>query len=145
MMKIKLTRGKYVLIDSEDFEYLNQWKWYYASPGYAARDIGGRKNKKRILMHRLLNKTPNDLVTDHINHNKLDNRKSNLRTVTQRQNTYNCLLSKNNSSGTNGVHWYKNRWVAAIKVNYKTIYLGRFSLLSDAIVARQLAEKKYAV
>lgn len=145
MAKIKLTQGKFALVDDDMFEYLNQFKWFCDSRGYAVRDIGGRKNKKRILMHRLINKTPKNLVTDHINRNKLDNRKKNLRSVTQRQNTFNAKLSKNNKSGYNGISFYKNRWVARIKFNYKIIYLGRFLHLEDAILARKLGEQKYAI
>jgi hypothetical protein len=149
MKKIKLTRGKYAVVDDEDFAALNQWNWCCDSSGYAARDVGGRKNKKRVLMHRLLNNTPDGFVTDHINRNKLDNRKANLRSLTQRQNTYNSSLSKNNKSGFNGVCWWKHPrgqgyWVATIKVNYKKIHLGYFKKLADAVNARKLADQKYA-
>ena len=52
MKKIKLTRGQFALVDDKDFEWLNQWKWY-ALKGkttyYAARFVGGRKNRKMIL------------------------------------------------------------------------------------------------
>ena len=143
MKKIKLTKGKFALVDNKDFDWLNQWTWCLNSNGYAVRDVGGRKNKKRILMHRLLNKTPKGLSTDHVNRNKLDNRKSNLRTVTQSQNILNAKLSKNNKSGYNGVTWYKNRWVARIKINYKSIYLGRYKSLKEAVLARSREEQKY--
>ena len=145
MKKIRLTQGKFALVDDDDFDWLNQWKWQFTKNGYAGTDFGGRKNKKKILMHRLINETPDSFVTDHVNRNKLDNRRNNLRTVTQRQNTLNSNLSKNNTSGHNGVDWYKNRWVARIKFNYKNIYLGRFEKLEDAIAARKLGEQKYAV
>ena len=48
MATIKLTKGKFAIVDDADFEYLSQWKWWTDSQGYAVRDIGGRKNKKRI-------------------------------------------------------------------------------------------------
>src|SRR3990167_164487 len=111
MKKIKLTQNKYALVDDEDFKELNQSKWLCDSSGYAGRDVGGRKNKKRILMHRLLNNTPKGFHTDHINRDKLDNRKENLRTTTCSQNILNSKLSKKNTSGHKGVEWYKNRWV----------------------------------
>ncbi len=143
MKKIKLTQNKFALVDDLDFEWLNQWKWWTDSSGYAVRDIGGRKNKKRILMHRFLNQTPEGFSTDHINHNRLDNRKKNLRTLTQQKNCFNSSLSKNNKSGVSGVSWYKNGWVARIKINYKGIYLGRFENLNDAIEARKKGELQY--
>jgi hypothetical protein len=143
MKKIPLTKRKFAIVDDGDFELLSQWKWWSDQQGYAVRDAGGRKNKHRILMHRLLNETPAGLVTDHINRNKLDNRKSNLRSVSQRQNTLNCKLSKNNTSGHNGISWYKNRWVATFTLKYKKIYLGRFLELKDALMARSKAEIQY--
>lgn len=142
--KIKLTQGKYAIVDNDDFDKLNQWKWWVDYRGYAVRDVGGRKNKKRILMHRLINNTPKGLSTDHINRNKLDNRRKNLRTVNQSQNLFNTGLPKNNTSGYKGIQWYKNRWVARIKVGYKSIYLGRYIKLQHAIKARKEAELKYA-
>jgi len=143
MKKIKLTQNRYALVDDEDFDELNKHKWCYSMQGYAVRDIGGRKNKTRILMHRLINNTSANLYTDHINRNKLDNRRINLRAVTQSVNGHNCKLSKNNKSGYNGVEWYKNRWVANIKVNYKKIYLGRYEKLEEAVKARKKAEEVY--
>lgn len=145
MKKVKLTRGKYALVDDEDFEYLNQFKWFIQSNGYAGRDIGGRKNKTRVLMHRLVNDTPDDLVTDHINRNKLDNRRQNLRSVTQKKNSRNRGVSVNNTSGHTGVIWNKGRWVACIKANYKKIHLGRYKTIEEAISARKEAEELYHV
>jgi hypothetical protein len=147
MRKIKLTRGKFAIVDDEDFEYLNQYKWYCSFYGYAVRDEGGRKNKKAIPMHRFLNGTPSGLVTDHINRNKLDNRKVNLRSVTGSQNCTNRGLNKNNVSGHKGVIWRKDirRWSARIKTNYKEIYLGCFINIKDAIKARKKAELIYHV
>ena len=145
MARIKLTKGKFAIVDDADFSFLNQYNWQCDSSGYAVRDIGGRKDKKRTLMHRLINKTPNGFHTDHINRDKLDNRKENLRTTTPSQNILNSKLSKNNTSGYKGISWYKNRWAVRIKFNYKGIYLGRFKLLSEALNTRKLAEQKYGI
>lgn len=71
--EIPLTNGKVAIVDAEDFDYLNQWKWC-CNHGYAIRN-GKRVNGKRIMMirmHRLINQTPKGLDTDHINRNKLD-------------------------------------------------------------------------
>ena len=86
-----------------------------------------------------------DMVVDHINHDKLDNRKDNLRICSTRQNTMNQDVSKNNTSGITGVGWDKssNKWIAYIKVNYRQITLGRFTNLDDAIQARMDAEIEY--
>lgn len=145
MKKILLTKGASALVDNEDFEMLNEHKWYLSFYGYAVRDIGGRKYKVAVPMHRFLNKTPRGYVTDHINRNKLDNRKANLRSVTGSQNGINRGLNKNNTSGYKGVYWRKDvgRWAARLKVNYKNIYLGNYNKLNDAIAARKKGEGLY--
>lgn len=84
---IYLSQGKAALVDSEDYEWLNQWVWSLHSIGYAYRR--DYSTGKSIFMHRLINKTPIGMHTDHINHIRLDNRKRNLRTVTQAENNAN--------------------------------------------------------
>ena len=140
MDKIKLTNGGFALVDSKNFDWLNQWKWYVSTSGYVIR-----RYKKTIRMHRLVNKTPDLLFTDHINQNKLDNREKNLRTVTKSQNGFNRGKTSNNTSGFKGVYWDKftKKWRAEIKVFYKSIKLGRFIKLENAILARKDAEIKY--
>ena len=149
MRKIKLTQGKYALVDNEDFEWLSQWKWVFNN-GYAvvSRYIGGgSKNAKRatIYMHRLINKTPSGFETDHINRNKLDNRKENLRIASKNLNSINRGLRKDNTSGYKGVGWEKRRkkWYASIMINQKSKTLGCFNNIQDAIFIRQEAERKY--
>ena len=149
MKQIKLVRKDlFALVDDADFEELSKYKWYFHSSGYATRVQylgGGRKNQKliTILMHRVINNTPDDMQTDHINRNKLDNRKKNLRTVTTQQNQRNTNLSKNNTSGYIGVYLNKrvNKWMAYIWVNYKQIHLGYFKDIEDAIEVRKQAER----
>ena len=150
MKTIPLTKGKFAIVDDEDFEYLNQWKWHLDDKGYAARNQHVRLAKwtytsRRVVMHRLVNKTPEGFSTDHINRNKLDNRRCNLRTVTQSVNAINSGISKTNKSGTKGVYLdgWTGKWRAEIKIHGKKITLGRFSKKEDAIFARKEAELKY--
>jgi len=144
MKKIKLTNGKYAVVDNEEFNFLNQWKWYISN-GYASRDIFIKGNRKCIYMHRLINNTKENFVTDHINRNKLDNRKSNLRNATGSQNGINRGLNKNNTSGYKGIIWRKDtkKWQVRIRVNYKTFYFGCYKNIKDAIKARKESELKY--
>ncbi len=139
MKKILLTRGKFAIVDDEDFPFINQWKWWFTTRGYAVRE----KKRKLIFMHRLINKTPKGFDTDHVNKNKLDNRKDNLRTVTRSQNFMNINPRKNNTSGFRGVQRHAEGWMARIKVDYKAIYLGYFKEFKDAVVARKRGEEKY--
>lgn len=138
--QIKLTQGKYALVDAEDFDRINQWKWYFCH-GYANR------SKDNVSMHRFINETPKGLYTDHINRDKLDNRKVNLRTVTKSQNDHNTGPMKNNKSGYKGIYWYqeKGKWKVQIAINKKNIHLGYFTDLQQAIKARRkLEETVYA-
>lgn len=150
MKKIQLTKNKVALVDDDMFEYLNQWKWFYSSNGYAIRHkhIRVAKNKyksKIIRMHVLVNETLDGLVTDHINRDKLDNRKENLRSVTKSINAVNSKLNSKNKSGVKGVYFdsITNKWRAEIKKNYKKYTLGRYRLLKDALEARKCAEQIY--
>jgi len=82
---------------------------------------------------------------DHINHIKTDNRIVNLREVDRQGNCKNRPLACNNRSGITGVCWYKkrNKWQSSIKINQKSIYLGMFKDINDAIKIRQQAEIEY--
>jgi len=82
---------------------------------------------------------------DHINHDGMDNRIENLRSVTHQENMKNKTLQSNNKSGVNGVSWFKNmnKWVAKIKVGNKRKHLGYFLDFNDAVRARKLAEIKF--
>jgi len=155
MKKIKLTQGKFALVDDEDFEQLSKLKWGFDnSNGYARRVICGNE---KIYMHRMIMKTPKRLQTDHINHNKLDNRKINLRIVVQSQNNMN-RKKVNNKYGYKGINFYNHRkyytqttgrvthpktWRANIKINKKRISLGFFFTKEEAAQAYNEAAQKY--
>lgn len=144
MKKIKLTQGKYALVDDDNYEELSKYNWQYNKGGYAiAHDIYDMQ--KSVYMHRVINKTPNGFHTDHINQNKLDNRKENLRTATVHQNLFNTKLFSHNTSGYRGLYWYERykKWEVYITIHGKRIYLKRFKNLQDAIKARKDAELKY--
>lgn len=136
MRKVVLTRDRYALVDDQDFELVNKWKWNCSSRGYAVRMdwSKGKHSPTSIYMHRLLIKAPVDLVVDHINGNKLDNRTNNLRVCSQRQNCANSSIPKNNKSGYKGVSWYKayKKWAASIMVDRKSLFLGYFDDVIDA-------------
>ena len=87
---------------------------------------------------------PKDQI-DHINRNRTDNRSSNLRDVSHKQNGQNASKPSNNTSGHPGVVWHKqsSKWVARIMHNYKQIHLGYFTDIEEAISARKAAERLY--
>jgi hypothetical protein len=146
MKSIKLTQGKEAIVDNEHFDELNQYKWSCDSHGYAVRfttiqsqnkKLGIKQKRKTILMHKVINNTPDGFHTDHINGNTLDNRKDNLRTATASQNQGNTNKRVNNTSGFKGVSWSKraNKWVAQIRCNNQQLYLGLFDNLQEAAIA----------
>lgn len=138
MKTIKLTKGKVCLVDDEDFENLNQYKWHLCS-GYAARSVGYKDNKHMLYMHRvILNITNSKIYVDHKDSNKLNNTKSNLRTCTQSQNGANARTpSMKKTSKYKGVYFDKSRkkWTARIKVKYIGKFLGRYDTELEAAKA----------
>lgn len=130
------------LIDIEDVEKVKEIKWcLITNDGYVKGGIGA---KEEILLHRFLFKSNNNELIDHINGNKLDNRKCNLRIVDYSKNAMNSKTPSNNTSGIKGVYWDKrsNKWEAAIQINMKKKSLGYFKNKEDAIKARKEAEKE---
>lgn len=147
MKYIVLTQGKRTLVDDKDFEWLGQYHWYYVKDrlgGYAVCH-DPNKHSRLIWMHRLINSTPKGLQTDHINRNKLDNRRSNLRTSTRSGNALNIGIRASNTSGHTGVYWRKdiNKWQSKIMVNGKSFQLGFFKSVKEAIKARKKGESLY--
>jgi hypothetical protein len=131
-----------VIVDDESYYDLMKYKWWYNGWGYTACHIDDNKN---VLMHRhLLNYTGKDVV-DHINGNKLDNRKSNLRIVTREQNSQNGTVSKKATSQYMGVCWAKecNKWSCQINVNGRKKHLGLFVDEIEAAKCRDIATKLY--
>ena len=138
------SNGNIFLIDKEDFEKVKEYCWYSCSNGYVATHLP-RPSNERIMLHRFILNAPKDMVVDHINRDRTDNRKSNLRICTQLDNAKNGSIRKNNKSGVIGVNWNKksSKWHSRIMVNRKAIDLGLFENLEDATKARKEAELKY--
>ncbi len=143
---IPLTQGKFAIVDKEDFPWLNKWKWYYKD-GYAARNSKGNSRKiKRttIRMHREIIKAEKGQDVDHINLDRLDNRKSNLRICNNFGNARNRCKYANNTSGYKGVYFEKesNKWKAQIVFKNKKINLGRYTNPREAAIVYDIAAEQ---
>jgi len=145
----KYGKGKSVIVDDDDYEKLSLYRWVVNYYGYAVRsahkDIGLNAT---LLMHRqLLNPQKGELV-DHVNGNKLDNRKSNLRLATIAENQRNRGKQRNNRSGHKGVCLLKDdqrvkKWVAQITVDGKRNRIGYYYTAEEASEAYEIASKKH--
>ena len=127
--------------DLNDYDKIKEYCWRENDQGYI---VSYTKARNYIKLHRLVMGFPESLI-DHINGERHDNRKSQLRMVNHTQNGCNHKLFKNNKSGHTGVHWHKRdkMWYAYIRAEGKQIHLGRFEEKEDAIKARHEAELKY--
>lgn len=141
---IELTQNKYAIVDDDDFDYLNQFKWCF-SQGYAYRRTTPPNGEaKTIMMHREIFKGQEDKLIDHINRNGCDNRKENLRFCTHSQNSANKPAMKMNSSGFKGVSYLKreNAFLSMIAFNRKSYILGRFKTAEEASAAYIMKSKE---
>lgn len=127
--------GDMFLFDIEDFYKIKDKTWYKLNQDN--KYIG---DSKGICIHRYILPTKDGFEIDHINHNPLDNRKSNLRVCTHQQNQCNQLLQKNNTSGVTGVSFYapRNKYRARIKVCQQDIHLGYYKSFTEAVQARNI-------
>lgn len=137
------SKGEEFYFDLEDYDKIKDYCWYKTHFGYIATRV--KRSKTHIFMHRLLLNYTSELDIDHINGNTIDNRKSNLRICNHCDNMKNQTKRKTNTSGIVGVYWdrKRNKWVATLKFNGKSVLHKRFDKKEEAIQARKEAEAKY--
>ena len=138
--KIPLTQGKFALVDADDYYQLSKFNWITnncTNTSYAARN----QNRSTVKMHRVIMNAPDHLVVDHIDHNGLNNCKSNLRLCTSAQNAYNAVSSYSSTSKYKGLYWDSGdkRWIAKIQANGKRVHIGYFT---DEIEAAKAYDEK---
>ena len=128
----------YFKVDKEDYEKIKDYYWH-SSHGYAVAPIMGRKNKF-VRMHRLIMNCGEEefMVVDHINHDTTDNRKENLRLVSDTQNNWNSLNTNNSGINYNNT---QNKWNVYIHYKLQRINLGLFNTFEEALEIRNKAEK----
>lgn len=137
---------KVFLIDDEDVERTSTLHWTVKKDKgnfYAHAVIDGRRFLfKHITLHRFIMNAKKGEIIDHINRNTQDNRKSNLRVVTNQHNALNSRMFRTNTSGYKGVYKRGNKWQAMIRVNDKLLHIGMYSTKEEANEARIKAEQE---
>ena len=132
---ITLTKGLFAAVDDADYERVSKYKWCAVDCG-RARKLWYAWSSKVGYMHRFITGMTNGGVTDHIDRNGLNNKRENLREVTQQQNCWNNTPVRN-KSGYKGVYWdaVQKKWKAQIRHEYKMITIGRYKNIYDAAKA----------
>jgi len=125
--RIPLTRGKFAIVDDNDFGWLSRFSWcaYQTRSTNTVKFYAGRS--KGMFMHRLIMNPSKDQVIDHINRDSLDNRRSNLRICTKSKNSMNQAKTRGVSK-YKGVNWdkYAKAWRASIFFNKRKLNLGNY-------------------
>lgn len=127
----------HALVDASDHAQLARHRWRLQEHGYAVRhEYIDHTHSRSIRMHRqIMGVTDPETHIDHINGDKLDNRRTNLRVATRSQNEQNRSgLNQNNRSGHRGVHWSKSeqKWKVQVTLDRKVHCLGTFDDLEEA-------------
>lgn len=130
-MKVPLVgkkgKGLYAVVDKSDYEKVSRYRWHYSN-GYAVSDFD-------VSMHRFIMNPPQNLVIDHINHNRLDNRRSNLKICTSFENSQNRLHAKatygNVYSNKNVTRWYASNMIDGKRTRSK--YYDTFEEAQNAL------------
>lgn len=126
------------IIDMDDYEKVKDYCWNVKGNGYVSGTIDG----KEISIHRfILGIKDPKIEVDHINRKKNDNRKTNLRLSSRKENSRNKSLLLNNKSGVTGVCFSRNKWQAYIMIDGYQKYIGKYENIEDAIYARLKEEK----
>jgi len=150
MKEIILKRGHVLIVDEDDFERVNNESWAIDTTGYAFARPYNKGERKTFRLHRfIMNAKPGEVV-DHINGDKLDNRKENLRITDRKGNSQNRKKSrsyknKSTSSKYKGVSWHEanKKWRACIYRNNKSTHLGYFEKEIEAAKAYNLKAIEY--
>lgn len=151
MKIVPVTPNTFAIVDDDDYGMVIRRRWSLngkGDRGYPQSwSRGGAKSRTRVLMHRMILNPPADAWVDHLNGNRLDNRRSNLRVCDASQNGANRSKAnrRKHTSRFKGVcrDSARNLWAARIEARGKQIYLGRYEQEEDAARAYDNAAKEH--
>tara|TARA_R100001530_G_C4309379_1_gene152609 strand:- start:47 stop:496 length:450 start_codon:yes stop_codon:yes gene_type:complete len=139
-MQLKTKKGIKIKVDQEDYEYLKCFTWCIHN-GYACTNVCSFGGRKTMYMHRLLLEPDSTMQVDHINGDRLDNRRENLRECTEKQNKQHKTVTRA-KSGLRGVTKNRNKWISRIKFNGITRHIGSFNTKIEAAKAYDVMARK---
>src|SRR5947209_9538506 len=128
MKMLELTQGRVAIIDDEDYERVIRHQWHFTKQGYAAGWVAASGRREKVLLHRFILAAPENINVDHVNGNKLDCRRSNLRLATRTENARN-QRKRVSISKYKGIAWHEraHKWQVGICINGKRHHLGLFT------------------
>ena len=140
----------FALVDAADAPTVMRFRWNRMNAGYARTNLGKRNplrammpehERSSVMMHQLVMGCLMSSVIDHINQNKLDNRRCNLRVVSKSENAINSKVRNTNTSGFRGVSWESQtgKWRATVNQGKKRISAGRYDCAVEAALAADWA------
>jgi hypothetical protein len=143
--RITLRSGDEVLIDEVDEYLINSYTWTRSDDGYAIHNYTARGSSKAMYMHRLIMKAKVGEIVDHIDGNRLNNKRSNLRVVSVSQNSQNSYQKYKSTSMFKGVSWDSRlkKWRVDIRVKGRKRFLGKFEDVLDAALAYDVAALEF--
>jgi len=139
-VRLELNQGKSTLINIEDLGAINEQRWFFdSSNGYVRAKIWRDGKKRTVSLHQFLTNPPKGMEVDHINGDRLDNTRGNLRVVFPHQNSWNVDFYSHGNGKHKGVYPRQTmsgiRWDVSISVNDKSLHLGSFNSEEEAIDA----------
>jgi hypothetical protein len=137
---IRLSNGEFTIVDEEDYEELATLTWHHGDEGYVVHTVGMGGKTYQLLMHRVVLRAAPDVLVDHRDGNRLDNRKDNLRSASHRQNAQNRAPIAGRR--WKGVYAAGDRWKARIKHDGRMIHLGAYESEEIAALAYDLAARQ---
>ena len=133
--------GREFTIEKSDYERVKMYRWRFDKHGYVCANSKDTTNRV-IKMHRIITFAKKNDIVDHINWDKSNNTKGNLRLCSKSDNNVNIKRRSDNRSGYTGVRQVvSGKWIAVISFQNTKHHLGTFEKLEDAVRARSMAEK----
>lgn len=140
-MIIDLGHDQRLLLDDQD-AHLTAFPWRVHTEGYAVRTAWAGRSVNVYLHREILGLTAGDgAQVDHVNGDRLDNRRCNLRVVRNAENAQNT----SSRSGYRGVHFdqARGKWMARVKLDYRHHFLGRYDDERDAARAAEAFRREH--